>query len=187
MRLNRKQKIVRNLLVAALCLILAWVWAGCPPLTRGMMLRQAARENLVPVWEQVCDEPWPDRGRRVYLQCGGDYWQLWYKGMEVVRTDLRGTGGIMVTPSRETAGDLLAATNLDAASAEITWNIRWQEETWTVAGEPLGDALFRFPAPEGLTAKDGTRLRDSVWPERIFDYTLRLYGNTGELLEEVSG
>ena len=144
----------------------------------------------------ICADRWADvrcqmakilSAQALILRCGGDYWQLWYKGMEVVRTDLRGTGGIMVTPSRETAGDLLAATNLDAASAEITWNIRWQEETWTVAGEPLGDALFRFPAPEGLTAKDGTRLRDSVWPERIFDYTLRLYGNTGELLEEVSG
>ena len=76
MRLNRKQKTVRNLLAAALCLTLTWVWAGCPPLTRGMMLRQAARANLVSGWEEAYDESWPDQGRVMYLRWGEDYWQL---------------------------------------------------------------------------------------------------------------
>ena len=187
MRLNRKQKTVRNLLVAALCLTLTWVWAGCPPLTRGMMLRQAARANLVSGWEEVYDESWPDQGRVMYLRWGEDYWQLRYKGLEVLQTDICGTGGVMVTPSRETAGDLLVATSLDAVSAEVTWNIRGQEMTWTVAGELLGDGLFRFPAPEGLSEENRRILQGSAWPERVLDYTLRLYSETGDLLREVSG
>ena len=93
----------------------------------------------------------------------------------------------MVTPSRETAGDLLAATRLDAVSAEVTWNIRGQEMTWTVAGELLGDGLFRFPAPEGLSEENRRILQGSAWPERVLDYTLRLYSETGDLLREVSG
>ena len=47
MRLNRTQKIIRNLLVSLLLLVLVWLSYGCPPYTVGGMCRRVARERLL--------------------------------------------------------------------------------------------------------------------------------------------
>lgn len=202
MRLNRKWKTVRNLLAAVLCVLLTWALMDFPPLTYRMLLRQTARENLVPGFEVLYDEPYDTvRGRVSYLRCGDDFWILWYHhrgGLRIQPLEAElypPEGTVLVMPSRED-GQMLALGDVgDAASAELTWTIqdyygKKQLCTLTSTGERLTDDLFRFPVPENATAGEQAEQEDlqtDAWPQERFAYTLRLYEADGGLLREVSG
>lgn len=205
MRLNRKWKTARNLLAAALCILLAWALMDFPPLTYQMLLRQTARENLVPCFDVLYDEPFHTSrghadGRVSYLRCGNDFWVLcyardglrfWTREAELFKPE----GAILVMPSRED-GQMLALGDMgDAVSAELTWTIQdyygeTQVCTLTGTAEQASGELLRFPIPETATDAERTAqkgLQMDAWPEERFAYTLRLYDADGCLLREVSG
>lgn len=53
MRLNRKQKVIRNLLVSVLLLLLLWAAYGFPPYTVAGMCRQVERQYLLDAVEPL--------------------------------------------------------------------------------------------------------------------------------------
>lgn len=55
---NRKWRIVRNLMASILALWLVWILSGMPALNYEMLLRETARENLVEDVMVLYDEPW---------------------------------------------------------------------------------------------------------------------------------
>lgn len=193
-RLNRKQKIVRNLLAALTLLVLAWVWNGCPPLTEGMMLRREARKNLVRDWQVVyreADDTWYDTGGVYYLRSGDNFWCLRHQGAKALRTELCGWEGVAVTPSKELLGGLLAIGDVGAASAELSWRLRRVEnaEVWMVTGDWISEDVIVFAPPENCT-EEQLRMMESMqgnqWArDWLFDYVLRLYDENGTLLREV--
>ena len=190
-RLNRKQKVARNLLLAVLCLLLTWAWAGFPPLTRDMMLRQEARKNLVPEWEEVFAEEYGAE-EVIWLRHGDTFWRVRHKGLTLVwEVFLYESDGILVMPSMLETGEMLAIGDVEADSAELTWKLRRENALeWTVIGQRAEEDVFRFPAPENVPTEltyPMENLRGSPWPKEHFDYTLRLYDAQGALISETKG
>lgn len=164
--------------------------AHCPPLTYGMLLRQVARENLVPEFEVLYDEPDGWGSQVSYLRCGDSFWCMRYThtGLRYhsLKTQLYETEGVLVLPSRE-GGQMLALGDVaDVQAAELTWTIQdyygqTQFCTLTSSGERVTDQLLWFPLPE-MTPVEAERqesLRLDAWPEDRFTYTLRLTGPEG--------
>ncbi|MDY5612611.1 MAG: hypothetical protein SPF38_05640 [Dysosmobacter sp.] len=197
-RLNRKQKTVRNFSLAALCALLTWALAGFPAITRDMMLWRAARENAVTQWQEVYAEPDHTASsyetEAIYLRSGDDFWCLRHHGLKYIwSVHLYDCEGILVTPSREHPGALLAMGDVDAASAELTWSLLRQEVplTRTVSGQRQIGEVFLFPMPKDITEAQRAFLENMAgneWArERLFDYTLRLYNENGVLIQETYG
>jgi len=190
-RLNRTQKIVRNLFLAALCALLTWAWAGFPALTRGMMLRQEARKNLVPEWKEVFAEEYGTE-EVIWLRHDDTFWRVRHEGLNPVwDVFLYESDGILIMPSTIETGVLLAIGDVEAASAELTWKLRRENAVeWTMIGQRVEEDVFRFPAPESVPTalvyplKNLTR---SPWAKEHFDYTLRLYDAQGTLIRESNG
>ena len=115
-RLNRKGKILRNLSLALAMVLLTWAAKGFPALTREMLLWRAARENAVPHWQEVYAEPDQTvasyETEAVYLRSGDDFWCLRHYKPEyswnTYNVYLYDCEGILVTPSREHPGAMLA-------------------------------------------------------------------------------
>ena len=200
-RLNRKGKILRNLVLALVIVFLTWAAKGFPSLTREMLLWRAARENAVPHWQEVYAEP--DLGvqsyksEAVYLRSGDDFWCLRnYRSdysWNFYNVYLYNCDGILVTPSREHSGAMLAIGDVEADTAELTWSMLRLEEPLvrTVVGQKQNDDVFLFPLPEDLTYKQEKSLKNQFTlpyaRDIIFDYTLRLYDENGTLVREISG
>ncbi|MBE6995965.1 MAG: hypothetical protein E7429_04445 [Ruminococcaceae bacterium] len=197
-RLNRTQKIVRNLCLAVLCALLTWAWAGFPALTRGMMLRQEARKNLVPEWEEVYAEENDFSQDSVYykemiwLRNGDTFWSVRHSGpAQVWEVFLYESDGVLVMPSMNEPGVLLAIGDVEAASAELTWKLRRENAVeWTMTGQRVEEDVFRFPAPENVPTELTYTLENMTktsWAKEYFDYTLRLYDAQGTLIRESKG
>ena len=197
-RLNRKGKIIRNLTLALVIVLLTWAAKGFPPLTREMLLWQAARENAVSQWEEVYAEQETGENayetEAIYLRSGDDFWCLRHHRLKFIwNVHLYDCEGILVIPSREYPGAMLAMGDVEAASAELTWTLLRQEIplSRTVSGQRQAEEVFLFPMPEDLTTEQQKFLNNMArneWArEWLFDYTLRLYDENGALIREISG
>ena len=191
-RLNRTQKIVRNLFLAALFALLTWAWTGFPPLTRGMMLRQEARKNLVPDWEEVFAEKY-GATEVIWMRHGDTFWRIRHDGLDPVwDVFLYESAGVLVMPSMNEPGVLFAIGDVEnAASAELTWKLRRENAVeWTVSGQRVKEDVFQFPAPENVPTELTYPLKNlmgSAWAKEYFDYTLRIYDAQGVLIRETTG
>ena len=197
-RTNRRLAIVRNLLAAALVLALTWAAVGFPPLSRGMMLRQVCRDNLLNsaegVWEGVYGE---EPSRVLWLRSGTTYLWVCYNPRDWSHwSQLCGTAdGILVRPMDDGSGDMLALGDVpEAASATLEWSLLDSAGqpvcTCAAAGTRDESGAFRF-APGEAADEQEQRWRGYLdsrsLPGRQFCYTLRYYDRNGALLREVSG
>lgn len=196
-RLHRKGRILRNLALALVIVVLTWAAKGFPSLTREMMLWRAARENGVSQWQEVYVESDQTvesyETEAIYLRSGDDFWCLRHHGLNLVfNVYLYDCEGILITPSREHAGAMLAIGDVEAESAELTWKMLRLEEhvVRTMTGEKQSNQVFLFPMPEDLPYEQEKILKNmagSTWArDWFFDYTLRLYDETGALIKEVT-
>ena len=199
-RTNRTWRIVRNLLASVLILWLLWLLSGTPALTYGMLLRQAARENLAENMTVLYDEPWVRAGleeRRVaYLRSGNCFWTLRYTAWPYAGyTDLVAfDGGVLVLPSREGPRMLALGVPEEAVSAQLDWSILGADGTaladFCAAGDRVAPEVWAFSLPEDVTDWELERqedLQQNSWPQDAFTYTLCIRDREGGLLLEQRG
>lgn len=168
LRLNRKQKIVRNLLICALLGFCAYAALGFPPYTVKGMCRQVARdyflEDLEPVYvrqeksKAYYGEYLGRKNTFVLARSGGTYtaFQFQQHGLQNMRYYVRGSGVEMANGALCTAwgGTLYAAGPFeDAVSATAVVTARRQYAAlgedgevvdFTLEGEKLSDGAFAF-------------------------------------------
>lgn len=190
---NRKLAIIRNLLASALALALTWVAVGFPPVSRGMMLRQLCRENLLSRAEEVWEGGYGEEPYRVlWLRSGNTY--LWVRYNPRDWSQLCGTeDGILVRPMDSGDGGMLALGGAaGAASAILEWSLLdaagQPVYTYTAAGARDGSGAFCFmpgEAADGQELKWRGYLNSRSLPGRQFGYTLRYFDEYGGLLREM--
>ena len=189
--LNRRQKTLLNLVVGILLLVLLWVWEGFPILTKGGMIRQAARENLFPSYEVLHEEEGQYRYEYLYLCSEGQFWELRYSSKNSFQTELYpSVDGICVMPGRREVGDLLAFGELgEAETAEL--ELIFPEFTYLYRGAREKD-LIRFALPPETEDKNPTRPQLDLQLDGVGDfqteyrYVFRLYDENGTLIQEVN-
>ena len=189
--LNRRQKTVFNLVVGVLLLVLLWVWEGFPILTRGGMIRQAARENLFPSYKILHEEEGKYRYQYLYLCSEGQFWDLRCSGRNSFTTTLYpSVDGICVMPGRREVGDLLTLGELgEAETAEL--ELIFPEFTYLYRGARERDVI-RFALPSLAEEQNPTRtalarqLTGMGDFEQEYRYVLRLYDENGTLIQEVN-
>ena len=189
--LNRRQKTVLNLVVGMFLLVFLWVWTGFPILTKGGMIRQAARENLFPSYEVLHEEEGKYRYQYLYLCSEGQFWELRCSGTNGFTTTLYpSVDGICVMPGRREVGDLLALGALGKAeTAEL--ELIFPEFTYLYRGAREKDVI-RFALPSLEEEQNPTRtalarqLTEMGDFEQEYRYVLRLYDETGTLMQEVN-
>ena len=158
MKLNRKQKTLRNFLLAAALLLLWWVLTGMNPITPGQALRWQAQEwGLKETPRVVCRVKDGTRKANVVFTADdrvGLARTEWNFIASSARIDC-------IRPKEETtllhmaAGyevELFAYTQVPgAAEAECSVHIRsdinnqWFDETYTMISPNLGSGVFAFP------------------------------------------
>lgn len=166
-RLNRKQKIVRNLLVCALLAACVWAALGCPPYTVRGMCRQVARdyflEDLEPVYVrrekvQYSGDDLSRLNTFVLARSGETYvgFQFQRHGLQNSRYYLMYEGKMANGALCTAWGGMLYAAGpfADAASATAVVTARQQYADlgadgpaveFTLEGEKLGNETFAFP------------------------------------------
>lgn len=193
---NRKLAIVRNLLASALVLALTWAAMGFPPVSRGMLLRQLCRENLLNGVEEVWEGGYGEEPYRVlWLRSGNTYLWVCYNPRDWSHwSQLCGTeDGILVRPMDGGDGGMLALGGAaDAASATLEWSLLdaagQPVYTYTAAGTRDGSGAFRFAPGEAADEQElewRGYLHSGSLPGRQFGYTLRYFDGNGGLLREV--
>lgn len=175
MKLNRKQKTLRNFLLAASLLLLWWVLTGMNPITPDQALRWKAQEwGLKETPHVVCRVK--DGVRKAHVVFTAD------DRVGLARTEwnlIASSARIdSIRPKEETtllymaAGyevELFAYTQIPgAAEAECSIHIRsninneWFDEAYTITSPHLGSGVFDFPLePKGLTVEDSAFLEFS--------------------------
>lgn len=169
MRLNRKQKIFRNLLVSLLALVLAWAADGFPPYTVAGMCRRAERQYLLEEVEPLYvlnnqidySGEWLDTHcTYVLAKAGETYLEFQYERhlLQGHFTEPRSSRGNIAK------GALCAARNgilyvagplADAASAKAVVTVKGDvpgkpaSMNFTFAGERLAEEVFGFSYYEG--------------------------------------
>lgn len=197
---SRPKKTVRNLLAAALVLLLTWLLLGFAPLTKRALAADVARRNLLPGAEIIHEsESWQGYPM-MYLQKDDAFLQVVYDrqagtpcyGAWEARL-YTGSGGVVCLPDQREPGVLLALGDVDGAERaelEVTGTIPDRTSFhWTAEGRRLSDRAFSFALTAG-TAEEAQMLdllRKSLCPEEFYDWTLRLYRGDGELLGTLTG
>ena len=189
--LNRRQKTVLNLVVGMFLLVFLWVWDGFPILTKGGMIRQAARENLFPSYEVLHEEEGKYGYRYLYLCSEGQFWDLRYSGTNSFTTTLyQSVDGICVMPGRREVGELLALGEFgEAETAEL--ELIFPEFTYLYRGVREKDVIrFALPSLEEEENPARTALAQQLTGmgdfEQEYSYVLWLYDENGALIQEVS-
>ena len=62
---SRWRQILRNCILTVIAVVLLWACAGCPPLTKEMMIKTVARQNLLTAGEIIKETP-----DLIYIDCG---------------------------------------------------------------------------------------------------------------------
>lgn len=189
--LNRRQKTVLNLVVGIFLLVFLWVWNGFPILTKGGMIRQAARENLFSSYKVLHEEQGQYNYQYLHLCSEGQFWELRYSGKNSFQTELYpSVDGICVMPGRREVGDLLALGELGKAeTAEL--ELIFPEFTYLYRGAREKD-LIRFALPSAEEDPNAAREQLAAQLNGIGDfeqeyrYVLRLYDENGTLIQEVN-
>lgn len=198
---SRPKKTVRNLLAAALLLLLFWLLIGFPPLTKEMLAADVARRNLLPGAEIIHESESWQGFPMLYLQKEDTFLQvvydrqastLFFYGSWEARLSI-GSGGVICLPDQKEPGVLLALGDLeDAENAELEVSDSREPSGalhWAVHGERLPDGAFSFNLPARTTKEEQLLdiLQKAACPEFYYTYTLRLYDGGGNLLKTVTG
>lgn len=197
---SRPKKTARNLLAAAMVLLLTWLLLGFAPLTKRALAADVARRNLLPDAEIIYEsESWQGYPL-MYLQEDDVFLQVVYDrqagtpcyGAWEARL-YAGIGGVVCLPDQRELGVLLALGDVGGAeSAELDVSGTIPDRIsfrWTAEGKRLSDHAFSFALTAG-TAEEAQLLdllRKTLCPEEFYHWTLRLYGGDGELLRTLTG
>lgn len=154
-RWNRRQRVVRNLLLCALLGAAAYVLLGFPPYITGQKLDRLERTYMLEDLEQVCtqtqrhrsDDQWFDRWYTLVIARSpqGDYvtssWEQ--SGLKVERDvwpEQIGRGGIC----RVWGDQLYAAADGLRGAVSATMEVETKKRTLTLEGKRLEDGVFSF-------------------------------------------
>lgn len=201
----RKRKTIRNLLLAALCLLLAWSRAGFPPWTLDGLLRRAERQYLLEDSTLLLRTDSVGEGYELYAWNHGQILQvyydrtplgLWLDAARLFDEEIGVFGGIDLAAEKQDGyysirlfafGDMA-----DAASAEMDITVSYTSNqpvsTQTVRGERAAENCWRFDVERQYDEADtGERAQ---WEREIFSGsqkdrysgTVRLYDGEGALL-----
>lgn len=201
----RKRKTIRNLLLAALCLLLAWSRAGFPPWTLDGLLRRAERQYLLEDSTLLLRTDSVGEGYELYAWNHGQILQvyydrtplgLWLDAARLFDEEIGVFGGIDLAAGKQDGyypirlfafGDMA-----DAASAEMDITVSYTSNqpvsTQTVRGERAAENCWRFDVERQYDEADtGERAQ---WEREIFSGsqkdrysgTVRLYDGEGALL-----
>lgn len=192
---SRPKKTARNLLSAVLLLLLCWALSGFAPLTRGMLVRRVARENLLPEAEAVYQDQDGQGWQRLYLQSGDLFLRFSYTRNVLAYGNweaflFQGSQGAVCLPGGE-EGVFLALGDLpdaERAELELSLSTDW-ERHWKIQGVRVSEHCFQFTAEQALEAEPELLelLPALMTPEAYYAYTLRLYDGGGDLLKTVTG
>lgn len=201
----RKRKTIRNLLLAALCLLLAWSRAGFPPWTLDGLLRRTERQYLLEDSLLLLRTDSVGEGYELYAWNHGQILQvyydrtplgLWLDAARLFDEEIGVFGGIDLAAGKQDGyypirlfafGDMA-----DAASAEMDITVSYTSNqpvsTQTVRGERAAENCWRFDVERQYDEADtGERAQ---WEREIFSGsqkdrysgTVRLYDGEGALL-----
>lgn len=201
----RKRKTIRNLLLAALCLLLTWSRAGFPPWTLDGLLRRAERQYLLEDSTLLLRTDSVGEGYELYAWNHGQILQvyydrtplgLWLDAARLFDEEIGVFGGIDLAAGKQDGyypirlfafGDMA-----DAASAEMDITVSYTSNqpvsTQTVRGERAAENCWRFDVERQYDEADtGERAQ---WEREIFSGsqkdrysgTVRLYDGEGALL-----
>ena len=183
MKLNRKQKTLRNFLLAAALLLLWWVLTGMNPITPGQALRWQAQEwGLKETPHVVCRVKDGNRKANVVFTAdgrvglAGTEWNLIASSARIdcIRPEAETT---LLHMASGYEVELFACTQVPgAAEAECSVRIQSQinhegfDETYTMTSPNLGSGVFAFPLePKGLTVEDSAFLEFARMLQRGWD------------------
>lgn len=160
-RLNRRARIVRNLLLSALAVILLYAALGFPPYTVDAMMDRMRRRYLLPDLEPVyvlkdphtySSDHLPGRHYTyIIAQSGEDYLafqydtHLWSSKLSSARFPVLSQG----TFCAARIGVIYAASPAMQEAAAATAAVETRTETFLLEGERLGGELFGFPYRNG--------------------------------------
>ena len=193
MKLNRKQKTLRNFLLAAVLLLLWWVLTGMNPITPTQALRWQAQEwGLKETPRVICCTEGGKRVRKVVFTADGQVglaeteWNLIASSARIYSVRPQAET-VVLSASRGYEVELFAYTEVaGAAEAECTVHIRsdinneWFDETYTMTSPNLGGGVFAFPMePKDLTVEDTAflelgRFLQNGWDSFSGSYTITI-------------
>lgn len=201
----RKRKTIRNLLLAALCLLLAWSRAGFPPWTLDGLLQRAEQQYLLEDSTLLLRTDSVGEGCELYAWNHGQILQVYYdRGPLGYRLDAARLfdgeigvfGGVDLAAGKQDGyypirlfafGDMA-----DAASAEMDITVSYTSNqlvsTCTVQGERAAENCWRFDVERQYDETDTGE--QAQWEREIFSGsqrdrysgTVRLYDGEGALL-----
>lgn len=216
-RLNRRQRVIRNLLAAVLLLFLAWAVNDFRAPAADLALRWRAEEYGLPAPEVLYRSAWKGDQRDVVFRTGGFYGtasELRYSWLEYTESDF-----LLVEPegpvvflqeNRRMAPEAVYvyADLPDDVRAVCTLRLREIvngsefDETYTMEAEPNAHGLYRFvlerkdpdghlDSPEGATLWEFQHAaRGSADPDFFSELTVRFYdagGNEVHIYEKALG
>ena len=191
-RMNRRMRIVRNLLLSCLIVGILWGMQGFPALNRTMLARQIARENLLAAPELLYMER-DGTFSRMYLRCGdcfleasvyrwGPFWKTAGDAQLYASPE-----GILCLPAATWDHLLVLGDTGDAQWLEVEIRVDGDldgtvDGVYTAAGGKTSPGVFLLPVePLGTPNPAGTF--QNRWPQQL-SYTLTGYGLDGEQLWE---
>lgn len=208
---DRKRKTILNLLLAALCLLLAWSRAGFPPWTLDGLLRRAEQQYLLEDSQLLFtghEEGKSDfLGGTLYVQSGDLFLAVNYdrtplglrQGFSYAYEE---PDGILCLSRSWWPLEVLAVGALETADrAELEITIHWDgsfggrwwdtERTYTAEGERQNDHCFTFRLTPCYSEDDSSpeaEMERAFFGGEGLNFTqapvLRLYDAAGELLHE---
>ena len=211
-RLNRKARIVRNLLLSALAALVLYAALDFPPYTVDGMMDRMRRNYLLPDLEPVYvledyhtydSDHLPGRHYTyIIARSGEDYLafqydtHLWISELFVARSPVLSEGSICAAR----IGVLYAAAPAMASAASATAEVETRSETFILEGEWLSEEVFGFPyrngnGPDLETAVDFAYRENYQSGPNGYSYSLEkadipvtvtLYDEAGEILDTLS-
>ncbi len=200
-RLNRRQRIARNLAVTAAALFLiAWM-LDFPAWSKENLVRRAERQYLLTgstLAYSAEDDYW---GHELYIRNGERFLVARYSptflGLSPGWTHYIDQP-LYCTTHWYNVTDILALSAMDALAAEMTVGLRvknsdgfWLEETYQTQGQRLGEGVFRFvmePHYEENDDSAAAQTERKLFAEELvaneWTITVRYYSETGELMGE---
>lgn len=154
-RWNRKQKVIRNLLLCALLGTAAYVLLGFPPYTTGQKLDRLERtymlEDLEPVYTEAArhrrDDQWFGQWYTLVIARSpqGDYaTSSWEQGGLKVQADVWPNKISQSGLCRVWGDQLYAAADGLRGAASATMEVETKRQTFTLEGQRVADGVFSF-------------------------------------------
>lgn len=202
MRLNRKQRTVRNLLVCGLLSLLLYILLGCPPLTERGMLARIQRDYLLPDLKTVYtirssfwngNDVFKTRSVYIIAQTGEEYVSFGYRthlldrGWNTLRNVkiqkeavcVAGEGTIYVASEKlRDAASASALVGTDPAKDAMAYG-QPEGEPYSLEGVRINEQVFAF-SYVGMGLAGGVNRQDTV------PVTVTLYDADGGVLDTLS-